>query len=283
MNYSVLMSVYHKEQPNFLRAAIESMLKQTVPPSDFVIVCDGTLTEELDAILKEFYKQSPELFQIIRLQENNGLGLALREGLLHCREPLVARMDADDIAFPDRMEKQLRFFENHPEISLIGGQIAEFEETPEKVVQYRLVPEEQKDILHQLKFSNPVNHVTVVFQKEHVLRAGSYPDHPGFEDYHLWTMMLSEGYLFHNIPDVCCLVRADAEMLKRRDGIQYFKNTVRLEKLLRKKKLISLWQYHVNLAVRFGGTVLLPHGLRKKLFSVLMRKDTPKNKNEVAI
>ncbi|MBE7018665.1 MAG: glycosyltransferase [Ruminococcaceae bacterium] len=279
MNYSVLMSIYHKEQPEFFQAAVESMLNQTVPPSDFVIVCDGALTKELDAVIAAFCQTNPQLFQIIRLPENQGLGLALKEGLPHCREALVARMDSDDIATKDRMHKQLQFLKEHPEISVVGAQIAEFEETPDRIIRYRMVPEYQKDILHKLKFSNPVNHVTTVFRKEHVLNAGSYPDHPGFEDYHLWTKLLSEGYVFHNLPDTCCFVRADAHMLKRRDGWTYFKNTVKMEKLLRKKKLISPWQYLVNITVRFGGTVLLPHGLRKKLFSKLMRKQPAKEQN----
>lgn len=276
MNYSVLMSVYREENPNEFREAVNSMLHQTVPPTDFVIVCDGPLTEELDHVAEEFKNQAPELFQIVRLNKNQGLGLALKEGLTYCKEELVARMDADDLATEDRMQKQLQFLQEHPEISVVGAQIAEFEETPDHIIRYRIVPETQEDILYKLKFSNPMNHVTVLFQKEHVLKVGSYPDHPGFEDYHLWTKLLSEGYQFHNIPHTCCLVRADAHMLKRRDGWSYFKNTVKMEKLLRKKKLISLRQYLVNITVRFGGTVLLPHGLRKKLFSKLMRKQTVK-------
>jgi len=274
VNYSVLMSVYREEDPAEFHKAVESMLFQTVPPTDFVIVCDGPLTEELDCVAEDFQKQAPQLFQIIRLTENKGLGLALNEGLTHCKEELVARMDADDIATKDRMEKQLQFLKDHPEISVVGGQIAEFEKSPNHIIRYRIVPENQEEILHKLKFSNPVNHVTAVFRKEHVIKAGSYPHHPGFEDYHLWANMLSEGFLFHNLAEVCCYVQADEHMLKRRDGWTYFKNTVKMEKLLRKKKLISLWQYLVNITVRFGGTVLLPHSFRSKLFSKLMRKKT---------
>ncbi len=276
MNYSVLMSVYRKENPKEFREAVESMLHQTVPPTDFVIVCDGPLTEELDRVAEDFKIQAPTLFQIIRLETNRGLGLALQEGLAHCKEDLVARMDADDIAVKDRMEKQLRFLEEHPEISVVGGQIAEFEETPDHIIRYRIVPETQSEILWKLKFSNPVNHVTVLFRKEHILSVGSYPHHPGFEDYHLWAKLLSEDYLFHNISDICCFVRADAHMLKRRNGIEYFKNTVKMEKLLREKKFISLWQYAINVVVRFGGTVVLPYSIRKTIFAKLMRKPTPK-------
>ncbi len=274
MNYSVLMSVYRKENANEFREAVESMLRQTVPPTDFVIVCDGPLTAELNRVAENFKAKAPELFQIIRLEANRGLGLALQEGLAFCKEELVARMDADDIAVRDRMEKQLLFLEKHPEISVLGGQIAEFEESPDHIMHYRIVPETHAEILHKLKYSNPINHVTVLFRKEHIVSVGSYPHHPGFEDYHLWAELLSQGYLFHNIQDICCFVRADAHMLKRRDGIEYFKNAVKMEQFLLKKKFISFWQYFVNVTVRFGGSVLLPHGLRKKLFSKFMRKQT---------
>lgn len=274
MNYSVLMSVYRKENANEFREAVESMLRQTVPPTDFVIVCDGPLTAELNRVAENFKAKAPELFQIIRLEANRGLGLALQEGLAFCKEELVARMDADDIAVRDRMEKQLLFLEKHPEISVLGGQIAEFEESPDHIMHYRIVPKTHAEILHKLKYSNPINHVTVLFRKEHIVSVGSYPHHPGFEDYHLWAELLSQGYLLHNIQDICCFVRADAHMLKRRDGIEYFKNAVKMERLLLKKKFISFWQYFVNVTVRFGGSVLLPHGLRKKLFSKFMRKQT---------
>lgn len=274
MNYSVLMSVYRKENANEFREAVESMLRQTVPPTDFVIVCDGPLTAELNRVAENFKAKAPELFQIIRLEANRGLGLALQEGLAFCKEELVARMDADDIAVRDRMEQQLLFLEKHPEISVLGGQIAEFEESPDHIMHYRIVPETHAEILRKLKYSNPINHVTVLFRKEHIVSVGSYPHHPGFEDYHLWAELLSQGYLFHNIQDICCFVRADAHMLKRRDGIEYFKNAVKMERLLLKKKFISFWQYFVNVTVRFGGSVLLPHGLRKKLFSKFMRKQT---------
>ena len=275
MNYSVLMSVYHKEKPEHFRSAVESMLHQTVPPTDFVIVCDGSLTDELNGIISDFYHKAPKLFQIVRLEENQGLGLALQNGLIYCKENLVARMDTDDIAVSDRMEKQLNFLKKHPEISVVGGQIAEFEETPEQITRYRIVPQTHQEILHKLKFSNPVNHVTVLFRKEHVLRAGNYMHHPGFEDYRLWATILSQGYLFHNLPDICCYVRADLQMLKRRNGICYFNHTVQMEKLLLNKRLISPWQYFINLTIRFGGTVLLPYHLRNKIFSRLMRKKTP--------
>lgn len=272
MNYSVLMSVYQKEQPEYLLAAVESMLNQTVPPSDFVIVCDGPLTEELNQVTEDFKQQAPELFQIVRLEENKGLGLALKEGLTHCKEDLVARMDTDDIALSDRMEKQLRFFKEHPEISVVGGQIAEFEETPQHIARYRIVPETHEDIINRMRFSNPINHMTVTYKKSHILACGNYPHHPGFEDYHLWVKLACAGYRFQNVDQICCYVRAGISLVQRRKGFSYFSNAFRLQKLLLDQHFITHLHFFRNIVIRFIANVLLPASLYEKLFSRFMRR-----------
>lgn len=112
--YSVLMSVYSKENPAWLKLAIESIQDQTLPTSDFVLVCDGPLTPELDGVIAEKHCQMGEILMVVRLEKNVGLGNALNEGIKHCRNELVARMDSDDIAYPDRCEKQVAIF-NMPE------------------------------------------------------------------------------------------------------------------------------------------------------------------------
>ena len=125
-NYSVLMSVYKKEKPEYLQMAIESMLKQTIPPNDFVLVCDGPLTRELDSVILTVRDQYPSLFQVIRLSQNSGLGNALNIGLKACKNELVARMDSDDLSLPYRCELQLNAFKKEPELVFCSGNIAEF-------------------------------------------------------------------------------------------------------------------------------------------------------------
>lgn len=271
-NYSVLMAVYHKDKAEHLRVAIESMLGQSVPPADFVLVCDGHLTQELDAMVRAFEAEYPALFQILRLAENRGLGAALRTGLPYCKFELVARMDADDIALPDRMEKQLAAMVACPRLSALGGQIGEFDEDPERVIAYRLVPTEEEKLREFLKYRSPMNHVTVVFRKSHVLRAGSYPDVPGFEDYCLWTRLIAAGGQLRNLPDVCCKVRVNDAMYARRGGMGYFRSTLRLERLLLETRNIYPVQFCKNLAVRFFATLLIPAKIRKGLFLRLLRK-----------
>lgn len=274
MQYSVLMSVYCKESPLHLSEAIESMISQTVPPSDFVLVCDGLLTEELDVVINGYAEKYPELFSIVRLEENHGLGPALKIGLSHCKYEYVARMDADDISSPDRIYKQLSAFEQTPEYSVIGAQISEFSGDPDNIVDYRIVPQTHEDIVKRAARRNPVNHVTVIYKKSDVMKVGGYDDMPGFEDYHLWVKMLASGMKFRSLPDICCNVRVDTDMYGRRGGMTYFKHTLRMQKFLLKNKLTTRRMFVFNVAVRFAGTVLCPNFIRAVLFKKLMRRNT---------
>jgi len=270
--YSVLMSVYCKEQATYFKTAIDSMLAQTVPPDDFVLVCDGPLTFELDAIIEEYCKKMPKLFNVIRLSENKGLGNALKIGVEACKYELIARMDTDDISLPDRCEKQLKMLSENPEISVVGGQISEFYDDPKNVIDYRIVPTSYEEIKKRAAKRNPMNHVTVMLKKSQVLLAGNYYDIPGFEDYHLWVQMLSAGLKLQNIEDVCCNVRVDRNMYGRRGGLTYFKRTLEMECFLLKSKLITIPHFCVNVAVRFCGTVLCPDFIKEILFKKFLRK-----------
>lgn len=274
-HYSVLMAVYHKEKPEHLRAAVESMLHQTMPPEDFVLVCDGPLTLALDAEIGRVCSLHPSLFQILRLEENRGLGYALSRGLPLCKYELVVRMDADDLSVPDRAEKQLAAMAADPEISVLGGQIAEFSGEPGAVTAYRLVPTEEEKIREFLQCRSPMNHVTVMLRKSHVLEAGGYPDVPGFEDYCLWTNLIARGYRLRNLPDVLCRVRVDHGMYARRGGLAYFQNTVRAERLLLKNRNIRPVQFCKNLMIRFCGALLVWPGLRRVLILNFLRKRSP--------
>ncbi len=272
--YSVLMSVYCKESPEHLSQAIQSMLSQTVPPSDFVLICDGPLTAELDEVIDSYADMYKELFSVVRLEKNLGLGPALKIGLSHCKYEFVARMDADDISSPDRLEKQLAAFEQTPEYSVIGAQISEFTGSPDNVVDYRIVPEKHEDIVVRAARRNPVNHVTALYKKSDVMKVGGYDDMPGFEDYHLWVKMLASGMRFRNLPDICCDVRVDTEMYGRRGGMDYFRHTYRMQKFLLKNRLTTKRMFLFNVVVRFAGTVLCPNFVRAILFKKFMRRKT---------
>ena len=143
VEYSVLMSVYHKEKPVQLEQAIESIQMQTLPASDFVLVCDGPLSSDLDDVIKREKEKMGKILNIVRLPQNVGLGRALNEGIKHCRCELVARMDSDDISYPDRCEKQVMIFSSHPEVSVCSGIVEEFSSDVHVVDSRRVPPETQ--------------------------------------------------------------------------------------------------------------------------------------------
>ena len=125
MDFSVLMSVYVKENPDYLRQSLDSMLNQTALPSQIVLVEDGPLTDELNQVIAE-YKEKTTLIKSVPLKENVGLGKALNIGLQQCDYPLVARMDTDDIAMSTRFAEQLKAFQDDPELSICGCHELEF-------------------------------------------------------------------------------------------------------------------------------------------------------------
>ncbi len=138
---SVLMSIYSGDNPKYLYAAIESIISQTRPPDEIVVVKDGPLTNELSRIIKQWQQKRPGLFKVVSLTENRGLGVALQEGLKACSYDIVARMDADDISSPDRFEKQLRFLQDNPDVAVVSSWMACFEDNPDNIVFIRQMPQ----------------------------------------------------------------------------------------------------------------------------------------------
>lgn len=223
LKYSILMSVYKKENPAYLKSSIDSMLCQTRPPDDFVIICDGALTPALDRVLDTYKLRYPDLMQIIRLPVNRGIGNAANEGLAFCRHNLIAKMDSDDISVPDRCEKQLIFFQNNPQLDIVGGQLAEFYHDISNITAYRRVPIEHQNIIDYAKKRSPFNNQTVMFKKSSVLLAGGYSMLRRCEDYELYIRMLLQGCLTANCGEVLVYYRMTKNTLKRRGSQENLK------------------------------------------------------------
>lgn len=271
MKYSVLMSVYRKEKPNYFRQAITSIQLQTLPTDDFVLVCDGPLTTELDAVIDEKEHAIAGQIHVVRLAQNVGLGRALNEGLKHCKNELVARMDSDDIAYTDRCERQVKLFLEKPEISICSGIVEEFTDTLEQVEARRVPPETNREIREFAKKRNPFNHPCVMYKKSAVESVGSYQDFYLLEDYYLWIRMLMAGYQGYNIQEPLLRMRAGSDMYKRRAGIKYARSQVALFKYMREKKFISAAALVKSCLIR-GGSSLAPNWLRKAAFQIALRK-----------
>ena len=269
MTYSVLMAVYGKENPEFLRQSIESMLNQTLPFSDFVLVCDGPLSHELNEVITWAQKQMGEKLQLIRLKENKGLGNALHVGVPRCRCSVIARMDSDDISRPDRCERQFRIIERDG-YDQVSGTLQEFSRKPGDMDRLRVLPRTSEEILQYAKKRNPFNHPCMMFRREAVLHAGNYQDFPGFEDYYLWVRMLRKGCKGYNVQEVILDMRTGNGMYDRRGGREYLHWVLRFQRYLYCKKFITRKEYIKNCLVRT--TVgMIPGGAREKFYHLFLR------------
>lgn len=266
MKFSVLMSLYIKEQPHYLRECFESLLSQTVQADEIVIVFDGKITEELEGIVQDFAEKLPLV--IVRLPENRGLGKALNEGLLHCKNEWVFRMDTDDICVPERFEKQLAFIAKNPELVIFGGQIAEFGQNPNDIVSYRRVPTSHKEIVKFTQKRCPFNHMTVAYRRSEVLACGGYQNVQ--EDYYLWIKLVGSGKLTANLDDMLVYARIGNGMVGRRRGLEHLKAEWRLFKLKQQVKLQSPISGLMIFLLR-GLPRLLPTSLLSRLY-VFTRK-----------
>lgn len=269
-NYSVLMSVYFKEKPEYLRASMESMFLQTLQTNDFVLVCDGELTNELENVITEMKKYYGAILNVVRLPQNAGLGRALNEGIKHCRNELIARMDSDDIAFPDRCERQIGCFIEDDELSMVSGTVEEFSDDINKVEAKRVVPENHNEIMQFAKWRNPFNHPCIMYKKSAVLASGSYQDFYLLEDYYLWIRMLLKGHKGYNIQEPILHMRAGNDMYKRRAGLAYAKSQIKLFKFMKDKQFIKLHEFAKSVIVR-SLSAILPNNLRKAAFKSILR------------
>ena len=268
---SVLMSVYKKEKPENLELSIMSIINQSHKVDEIVLVEDGPIGTELEKKIKELENKCSYLKTII-IEKNVGLGKALNEGLKYCNNNIVARMDSDDISEPNRIELQLEFIKNNPQVDVIGGNIVEFDDLTGKNVSYRIVPMEHKAIAKYLKKRNPMNHVTVMLKKDKVIESGGYMDCLYFEDYYLWARMIKNGCVFANIENTLVRVRAGLSMSSRRGNLKYIKSIYNFENKLYELKLISYITL-INNAIIRSLVSLMPNKLRYCLYQRGLRKN----------
>jgi glycosyltransferase involved in cell wall biosynthesis len=222
LKYSVLLPVYIKDNPEWFRIAVDSMVNQTLPPDEIVIAADGPVTDELEEIIRE-YERNGDLFTVLRYDANAGRGALSRKVVPLCRNEYIARMDSDDYSLPGRCEAQMKYLSEHKDIGVCGTYVNEFIGDIDNVVSMRAVPENHDEILRFAKRRFPVNNVTLILRKSDVLAAGNYSELRNIEDYELIVRMLHKGVKMHNIPQPYVNARISADMFKRRGGLAYLK------------------------------------------------------------
>lgn len=295
MGISVLMSVYKKENPEYFKASLESVINQTMQPDEIVVIKDGPLTTELEDVLQavaeklqgqdvntEFQGEASGISQsrgqnmskiVLRtyqFEENVQLGRALRKGVELCQHDLVARMDTDDIACPDRLQKQYDYMMAHERVAALGGYIEEFCDD-NSFSNVKSMPCSTQEVRAYARFRNPLNHMTVMLRKEAVLMVGNYRHYPFLEDYDLWSRILSMGYEIENLPEVLVRARVGNELYGRRGGFGYCKRYLGLRCEQHKLGLTNWVEWLIACVITIAVTVI-PSGARKQVYQNVLRK-----------
>lgn len=268
-DFSVLMSLYIKEKPEYVEECFQSLLRQTVQASEWVVVEDGPLSDGLYEVLDKYEKEYPGLIKRVPRPVNQGLGMALQAGVPECSNELIARMDTDDICREDRFKKQLAEFEKDPDLDIIGSCIDEFEDTPEDIVASRNVPLTDEEIKKYQKRRDGFNHMTVMYKKSAVLGAGNYQPCPLMEDTYLWVRMMKNGVKCKNIGEPLVYARIGKDMFNRRGGWAYFKKYKAAFKMVYATGYISRFDYFSVISVQFI-VALVPRKLRGWIFKKML-------------
>ena len=269
-NYSVLMSIYKKDNVEWLKYAVDCMLNQTIKPNEFVIVEDGPLTEELNEVISSYSKNS-DIFNIIKIKKNGGLGLALKLGVEKCNNEWIARMDADDYSPKDRIEKQFKVLEKYPDIGIVGSNAIEFCNDIENVISTVNLPEKPEAINKFAKRRCPFRHSGILYRKSEILRAGNYQECYLFEDYDLYARMLMKGTKGYNVQENLLCVRVNHDFYKRRGGIKYLKSVLKAKKRFYKMGFYSFKDYFISSFAHIT-VCLMPNKLRDFIYRKFLRK-----------
>ena len=260
--FSVLISLYEKENPVWLSEALDSVFAQSVQPNEIVLVKDGPLTEKLEAVLSEYSAKYP-IFNFVVNENNLGLGLALQKGVLACKNEIIARMDTDDIIPYDRFEKQLAKIQAGYDVVSCWSRL--FMNDNHKVIAVKKRPEHHEDIVKLAHRRSPVCHAAAFMRKSAVVSAGNYMHRQYYEDYNLWVRMMMNGAKFYNVQEVLYDVRTTEEQLKRRGGFSYLRHELKYLKEFHDMGFYYTKDLLLNSSIRIAAR-LMPGGLRTFVF-----------------
>lgn len=267
--FSVLMSVYSREKPQYLRMAFDSIFNQSLMATEVVLVEDGKLTIELDNVISEYENKYSNL-KVLRYECNRGLGKALNDGLAQCSYDLVLRMDTDDICRKDRFEIQINYMTEHPEIDVLGTNIFEFKDNINENMRIKKMPQGSIINSYILK-RNPLNHMTVCFRKKAVLECGGYKELLYLEDYYLWVRMFLANKKIENINDELVYARIGNGFEKRRGNKKQIIGWKKLQKYMLANNMLNKKNYYINI-IRMYLMVYSPTSIRVLAYKYLLRK-----------
>lgn len=271
MNYSVLMTVYDKDNPLYFKTALKSMINQTKIPDEIVIVKDGPVNSNIQSVINDIKNESSILIKEIQLEKNKGLGLALNEGIKYCRNELIARMDSDDISLPTRCEKQVIEFEKDSELDIIGCPVIEFIGEINNKVGERKVPLDNNSIYRYCKKRDPFNHPTVMYKKSKLEAVGCYSDLRKNQDTDLWIKMLSNNAKCLNLPDVLLYFRFDEKTYKKRKNWLNTKLLIKIRWKAYLNRFCSFFDFFQVLVAQLI-IFIMPMKIQKFIYKNLLRR-----------
>ena len=265
-NFTVLMPLYNGDCPKLFKDAIDSVLANSIKPTEIIVIVDGPIRKELRSILK-LKENKHQFIKIYHLNQNRGITYALNYGLTKCTYELIARCDADDINKKNRFELQLNEFLNDSDLVMCGGQI--IEDSDGKYLN-KIVPTTNKKIIEYIKFRCPFNHMTVMFKKNEILEVGGYPNIPYREDYALWARLVAANYKVINVEDVLVTATTGKNMYKRRGNFKHIEYEIKLQNYLLKNGIISVPRMFSNLLLRLPNAVI-PSWVREFIYKNFLR------------
>ena len=274
--FSVLISIYFKEQPQHFNTCIESIWDfQTLKPSEIIMVEDGPLTPELDEAIAQWQNKIGKALKITKLAKNVGTGKAKNIGLQQCSHEIVCIVDTDDISVLDRFEKQIKILNDDPELIVLGGQITEFADDISLPSGIRRVPLTNLELCNYAKRQSPFNNMTIAYRKTKILEVGGYQHHLWMEDYNLFLRVIAQGCKIQNLPDNLVYARIDNGMHARRKGLEYIKSEKQLLNLKKELKLQN--PIHANMLFLIRSVFrLMPSSVLGKIYNTFLRKKVKK-------
>ena len=269
MEFSVLMTVYDKEKPYNLRNSLLTSYQQTIKPTEIILVCDGELTQELYDEIERIKSEIP-ILKVYQLDTNVGSGPASRFGVEKCNTELIARMDSDDYSVETRFEKQIKAFEENPNLVMVGTNILE---KNTEFTALKTVPKKTEEIREYSKFRNPFNNPSSMMKKEYILKVGNYRKFRYLEDYDLTMRLIHDNPTkdFLNIQEPLVVMQTDDSSYLRRGGLLYVKTEFFLQVDFYKRGYLTKLELCRNIFVR-NIVRVMPNSVRKLIYKKKMRE-----------
>lgn len=265
--FTVVMSVYHADCPILFQKAVDSVLNQTLKPTEVIIVADGPVGDKIEKVLIGLSSEST--IKIIRCTKNGGLAVSRKVAIAEASTEYVAVMDSDDICVRNRFEIQMAVLSDG-KTDVVGGWVEEFQERPGDIGLIRKVPLSPDEIWSYGKWRSPCNHVTLMFKKESYDLIGGYSNALACEDWEMLSRMLVGGLNIYNVPNILVHCRGGTSMVARRRTSREILGASRSFWQMYKNRYFSLVHVFAHILVRVILRVL-PSNLTKFVYKNLLR------------